>query len=280
MKDFKYKIRASKSLDLITSCSKKVRNKLQWEFEENTGYSEALIGIAVEIYNKQECGFETPNAITYDLDNGNKNEDLGVGIYDLLQDTEMYAGYIKNKDIGSENFYATGRRDFGNSLKTIDAKNSTDKNVFDKKKYSELENKYVAQLNCYGLIYGTEQLELFRYLTPKSQTEIYSIVGKEAHFNNLSDEERDIMQERLETMYLFGTYPYVALLSHSGKEILNEMFSNQFDQNYEIDPLVKMERLRELTFIREVPKIENFEPTLIACVKKMNEFIEQKLIKN
>ena len=277
MKEFKYKIRASKSLDLITSCSKKVRNELEWVFEENTDFSEALIGIAVEIYNKKECGYETPNAITYDLDNGNKNEPLGVAMYDMIYGTEYYQDYQKFKDVGVENYYATGRRDFGSKIKTIDGKNSTDKNVFDKKRFSELENKYVAQMNCYGLLYNTPELELYRYLTPKSTGEIYSIVNKEAHFNNLSDEERDEMQERLETMFLFGVYPQNTLVTNDDKHILKEMFSNKFDINYESDPVVKLEKLKSMTSVRPIPIIRNFEPTLIACVQKMNNFIVEKL---
>ena len=61
MQDLKYKIRASRSLDLVSSCATKVRNKLQWEFKSDKDYSDSLIKIAVEVYNKEKFGYNLPN---------------------------------------------------------------------------------------------------------------------------------------------------------------------------------------------------------------------------
>ena len=246
MKDFKYKIRASKSYELITSCSKKVRNELQWDFEENKPPSDAMIKIAIEVFNKVTYGYESPNIITYDMNNGNKNEDEGVRLYDKVYGTNYHPDYLIEKDVQSSNFCCTGRRDLGSKLKTIDMKNSTCRNIFEAKKFLELEPKYVCQLNTYGFIYGTEELELCNYLSSKGFAEIEKMVNTERYFNFGEDDIYfDNLQEELEHRFTYNDF-------------------NGMPDEKRIS-------------VREVPNIVNFQPTLISCVKKMNEFIEEYL---
>ena len=250
MKDFKYKIRASKSLALITSCSKKVSNKLQWEFQEGKPYSNSLVKIAVEIYNNAEFGYEPPNVITYDTDNGTKNEALGVALYDKVYGTNYLPSYMDKVDNRErrENAYCSGERDFGDDFKTIDCKNSTCKNTFDTKRFLDLEHNYISQQNVYGILWKTPELELCNFLSPKNHNEIKKMVDSYRYFNyDFDDIHYEEYQDKLEEMYCYSPF-----------------------NGYKPEMMISR---------RPVPHIENFEETLIKCVAKMNEFIEEKLEK-
>lgn len=253
MRDFKYKIRASKSLDLVTSCSRKVRNKLEWEFDTSSkDYSEALIKIAIEIFNKVAFGYEPPKVITFDLDNGKRFERDAIEYYDKSFGTEYLPAYLKSRDnpapFEKSNGFATGSRDFGDDIKTIDCKTSTCKNVFDAKRFLPLENKYIAQLNTYNLLYGTSEIELYNFLAPKSFLEIEQAVYNERKFNyDRDDAYFDSLQEKMEQMYAYDVF-----------------------DGYGVN---------ERTHRSEVPEIANWEETLYLSVEKMNRFITEKLEK-
>ena len=247
MQDLKYKIRASRSLDLVASCATKVRNKLEWDFKPEKDYSDALIKIAVEVYNKQKFGYEPAQIITFDLDNGKKREPEAVQYYDQAFGTNYYELYSTDRQ-RKTNKFSTGERDFGDNVKTIDCKVSTCKNVFDTKKFTDLETKYVAQLNTYKILYNTPKLELYNFLAPKSFLEIEQMVYNERKYNfDHDDAYYDELQEKYEKMYGYDVF-----------------------DGYGIE---------ERTQRREVPIIENWEETLYLAAEKMNRFITEKLEK-
>jgi hypothetical protein len=111
--------------------------------------------------------------------------------------------------------------------------------VFDKKKFKPMEVEYAMQLNGYGLLWGTDDLELCNVLMPKTFGQIKKMVSNESYITMLSDEEKDNLQEAYEAMYSYETMSL------------------------------------ESRFHRvEVPKINNFEEILNTRVKTLNEWIE------
>ena len=242
----KYKVRASMMSSFLEGCGK-VRNKMEWS--DLSKMSDTHIRLAVELFNSLN-GFETNRPTTLDMMAGIENEDEGIKMFDEHFGTDFYTGYKEGREVANvlglkydrENDFLTGTRDFGNDQKTYDAKGSTDKNVFDTKKFVDLEPNYVIQLNCYRLLYGTDELYLYNYLANATYGQIRKMVSNESYVYMLTDEMQDELQEKLERNYTYDHLP----LSHK-------------------------------ISVREVPIIENFAEIVEERVTVVNNWIEKNL---
>lgn len=253
MKDYKYKIRASKTYDLISSCFTKVRNKLEWTEKKDDDYNDSFKKIAIEIRNKTDFGYESLPVITQDLDNGIYGEEQAIRDYDKYFASDYFTEYYKrdrSKPYEVSDDLSTGTRDFGNDKKTIDCKLSTCKNTFDHKCHTDLDLDNIFQLNNYRRLYKTPEIEIFYYLAPKSFLEIERQVSRERNrIFNLDKEDTyfDDLAEKLEKMYSY-----------------DNVFSG-----YE---------LKDRIYTREVPIIQDFDYMLLESVAKMNRYIENYIL--
>lgn len=245
----KYKIRASKSYDLISACFDKVRMKMEWK-EKKEEYSDSLINLAIEIFNKVEFGYEEPKVITHDTNNGTKMERDAILLYDKINKTNYIKEYDKrNKSLPyeMENEFMTGTRDFGDKKTTLDSKISTCKNVFDNKRFQDVVLSHTFQMNGYNFLYGTTEIFIVNSLFPPPLTQIEKFVNTERYFNYEKDDEYfDKLQEKYEDMFAYDEF-------HG--------YSDELRQD-----------------VREVQVIENFNEMIAFSVKKMNKFIEFKLV--
>jgi len=236
----KYKCRCSKLAELLSSCGK-VTNKLEWSKLDT--WNSTHIRLAIEIYNKTNGIFVSPEIKTLDMSAGNELEEEGVILYDKHFGTNYHFGYSASRDVlnsfEKSNEFITGTRDFGSDTKTIDQKTSTDKNVFDAKKFGEVETDYTIAMNGYKWLYNTPELELYNVLIPATFGQVKKIVDNKAFIEMLSDSERDKFQEEVEKNYAF--------------------------ENLELSKRIDT---------KPVPIIENFEEIISYRVKVMNKWIE------
>ncbi len=235
-----YKVRSSSLATLLSSCGK-VNNKLEWI--KLDVWNDTHIRLAIDIYNKHH-GFVSPEIKSLDMSAGDELEEEGVILYDKHFKTNYHFGYSASRDkiqsFEKSNKYATGTRDFGNDIKTIDQKTSTDKNVFDAKKFTKVEVDYTIAMNGYKWLYGTPELELYNVLIPATFGQIKKIVDNKAYIDMLSDTERDKFQEEVE-------------------------------KNYDYSKLELSKRID----VKEVPIITDFEEIIITRVKRMNKWINE-----
>ncbi len=235
-----YKVRCSMLSELLSSCGK-VTNKLEWS--KLDVWNDTHIRLAIEIYNKTNGIFVSPEIKTLDMSAGNELEEEGVIMYDKYFGTNYHFGYSASRDVlnsfEKSNEFITGTRDFGSDKKTIDQKTSTDKNVFDAKKFKGVETDYTIAINGYKWLYGTPELELYNVLIPATPSQMEKIVNNKAFIDMLSDSERDKFQEEIE-------------------------------KNYDFEKLELSKRID----VKEVPIIENFEEIIEKRVKNMNKWIE------
>jgi len=235
-----YKVRCSMLSELLSSCGK-VTNKLEWT--KLDVWNDTHIRLAIEIYNKSNGIFVSPDIRTLDMSAGNELEEEGVIMYDKHFGTNYHFGYSASRDVlnsfEKSNEFITGTRDFGSDKKTIDQKTSTDKNVFDAKKFKGVETDYTIAINGYKWLYNTPELELYNVLIPATPSQMEKIVNNKAFIDMLSDPERDKFQEEIE-------------------------------KNYDFEKLELSKRID----VKEVPVIENFEEIIEKRVKVMNKWIE------
>lgn len=236
-----YKVRCSMLSDLLSSCGK-VTNKLEWTKLDT--WNDTHIRLAIEIYNKTNGIFVSPDIKTLDMSAGNELEEEGVIMYDKYFGTNYHFGYSASRDVlnsfEKSNDFITGTRDFGSDKKTIDQKTSTDKNVFDAKKFKGVETDYTIAINGYKWLYNTPELELYNVLIHATPSQMEKIVNNKAFIDMLSDSERDKFQEEIE-------------------------------KNYDFDKIELSKRID----VKEVPIIENFEEIIEKRVKLMNDWIEK-----
>jgi len=238
----KYRVRCSQLSTLLDGCGK-VRGKLEWK--DLSKMSDSHIKLAVEIFNASR-GFFSQKIQTLDMSAGIEHEPEAVKMLDSSRSTKYYDQYKVVRDLNApfekSNDWLTGTRDVGNNKETIDIKVSTDKNVFDIKRFAKLEPRYIIQLNGYGLLYGTEELFLANILMPATFGQIHKMVSSESYISMLTDEMQDMLQDKLEN-------------------------------NYSYDHLSLSQRIQ----VKEVPKIENFEEIVQKRVETLNTWIENNL---
>lgn len=235
-----YKVRCSKLDTLLSSCGK-VTNKLEWTKLDTM--NDTHIRLAIEIYNKANGIFVSPDIKNLDMSAGNELEEEGVIMYDKHFGTNYHFGYSASRDVlnNFENYndFITGTRDFGSDIKTIDQKTSTDKNVFDAKKFKKVEDEYTIAINGYKWLYNTPELELYNVLIPATPSQMEKIVNNKAWIDMLTDSERDKFQEEVEKNYAFE----------------------------------KLELSKRID-VKPVPIIDNFEEIIEKRVRVMNKWIE------
>lgn len=234
-----YKVRCSSLTTLLSSCGK-VNNKLEWSKLDT--WNDTHIRLAIEIYNKTNTIFVSPEIKTMDMSAGNELEEEGVMLYDKHFGTNYHFGYQSSRDVlldfEKSNNFITGTRDFGCDKKTIDQKTSTDKNVFDAKKFKDVETDYTIAINGYKWLYNTPELELYNVLIPATFGQVKKIVDNKSFIDMLNDSEKDIFQEQVENNYDYSN----------------------LDLSKRID-------------VKEVPIIENFEEIISKRVSVMNNWI-------
>lgn len=237
----KYKVRCSKIADLLSGCGK-VKNKFVWKNLDV--WNETHIELAITIYNEQENIFIPANVSTLDMQAGKELEESAVQLYDSFFKTNYYPEYKQRRSVASdfekENDWIKGTKDFGDFTKTIDCKISTNKNVFDLKRFVPVENDYVIQLNGYGWLYNTPNLELYNVLMTPTNGQLFKMVSSKAYVENLDDNEQYSYEERLNQYY-----------------------------NYDFMPVKKR------IIIKDVPIIENFQEIVKKRVELLNEKIEE-----
>ena len=238
----KYRFRSSQLSTLLDGCGK-VRNKLEWKDLDKI--SDAHIKLAIEVFNASR-GFTPYSWNSLDMHAGVEHEPEAVRMLDKLRNTNYYEEYKRVRDakkpFDKSNEYTTGTRDVGGDFETLDTKVSTDKNVFDLKRFKEMEIKYVVQQNNYGVLYGTKDLYLANVLMPATYGQIHKMVSSEGYISMMTDEMKDMLQDKLENTY---NYDHLSL-----------------DQRIQVV---------------EVPKIDNFEEIISHRVKIMNKWIEKNL---
>jgi len=236
-----YRVRCSK-LDVLLAGCDKVRNKYEWSSLDKM--KDSHIRMAIEIYNLAEYGFEPYHFSDVDMNAGNEHEPMAVKLYDAFNGTNYYPSYEQSREVVQayerSNDWITGTRDFGDTIKTIDAKVSTDKNVFDSKKFMPVETEYVIQLNGYAWLYDTPENYLYNVLMPATIGQINKFVTNKKFVEMLTDSEADKYEEKLDKVY-----------GYSG--------------------LTMAQRIS----IKPVPLIVNFQDTVKKRVEVMNNWIEK-----
>jgi len=206
--------------------------------------NETHIKLAIEIYNRENNLFIPAEISNLDMAAGNEHEPEAIRLYDELYKTKFYPEYLKNREVlgrfEKSNKYLTGTRDFGDNVETLDEKISTDKNVFDAKKFIPLETDYVIQQNCYAEIYGTETLWLVNTLMNATTEQIRKMVNNKVYATDMNSDQQTVYEEFLYTSY-----------------------------NYDLLSLEK--RISK----RPVPRIEGFSKIVETRVEVMNEWIEK-----
>jgi hypothetical protein len=205
-----YKVRCSQFATLLADCGK-VKNKLEWTNLDVMNESHIKLAISIFNANQGVDKFVPAEIKTLDMDAGNENEPFAIKQYDAHFKTDYFPSYLNSRNLGldfeRENDYLTGTRDFGNSEKTIDCKCSTDKNIFDAKRFKPTEANYIVQMNCYAYLYGTPKLELYNALTNATLGQIKKWVGNKAYIDYLSQTQADEYSEQLESMYNYDHLP-------------------------------------------------------------------------
>ena len=239
-----YKIRASSISTLLEGCGK-VANKFEWKDLEKM--TESHIKLAIQVYNKNN-GFESADIDTLDMSAGTEQEPQAIMMYDEFLSTNYFKSYNDcrtekgNKPFEVENDWITGTRDFGSKEKTIDCKISTDKNVFDLKRFSSPEINYTIQLNAYGWLYNTNDLELFNALMPPTEQQINKFFSNKNYNCKLTFEQEVEYREKILRCYDYDFLP-----------------------------------LRKRVIIKKVENINNFESIVKSRVEVLNEWIEKNL---
>ena len=240
----KYKVRCSQLATLIEGCGK-VKNKLEWL--ELDKFNDSHKALAIEIFNAHN-GFESADVDTLDMQAGTENEPFAIQMYDENFGTNYFDEYVKcrtekgNKPFEMSNDYITGTRDFGSTTKTIDCKISTDKNVFDKKRFSSLEFNYIVQLNGYGWLYNTPELELFNALMNPTEKQINKMINTKIYVCDLSFEQEQEYRNKVNSSYFYDFLP-----------------------------------LKSRIQVHSVPVIENFQEIIQTRITKLNNWIEKNL---
>lgn len=239
-----YKVRCSSLGTLLSGCGK-VTNKYEWKDLDKINDTHKKL--AIQIFNSHH-GFISPEINSLDMAAGTEHEPKAIMMYDECYNTNYYSFYKDARDKkGSKPFersndYLTGTRDFGDTISTFDCKVSTDKNVFDMKKFEAIETDYVLQLNGYRLLYETNNLFLFNALMPPTEEQINKIISKKVYFSNLNLEQEFIYREIIEANY-----------------------------DYDFIPLKKRIQLKEVEII------ENFEEIIYKRVNVLNNWIKDNL---
>ncbi len=238
----KYKVRCSRLSELLAGCRKK-KNEFIWE--DLNVFNDTHIKLAVEIYNEQL--FKPAEITTIDMQAGKELEKDAVLLYDSVFETDYIKDYERSRSLNlpyeKENDFIRGSRDFGSNTKTIDCKISTDKNVFDTKRFLPPENEYVIQLNGYAWLYGSTELELFNALMMPTQEQIRKMASNKAYIENLDESEFSVYQSILERSYGYDMY-------------LSD---------------------KQRVHIKQIPLIPNFQGIIKIRVKLLNEWIEKNL---
>jgi len=240
----KYKVRCSQLATLLEGCGK-VTNKLKWKDLDK--FNDSHKALAIEIFNAHN-GFESADVDTLDMQAGTENEPFAIQMYDEHFGTNYFDEYVKsrtekgNKPFEMSNDYITGTRDFGNATKTLDCKISTDKNVFDKKKFASLEFKYIVQLNGYGWLYNTPELELFNALMNPTDKQINKMINTKMHVCDLSFEQEQEYRNKINSSYFYDFLP-----------------------------------LKSRIQVHSVPVIENFQEIAKTRISKLNDWIVKNL---
>lgn len=236
-----YKIRCSQLATLIGDCGK-VSGKYEWK--DLGKMNDAHIKLAIQIYNSANGLFTPADVCTLDMETGKEMEPEAIQMYDQHFRTSFFADYEAKRAVLSNyeasNEYITGTRDFGSDTQTFDCKISTDKNIFDLKKFKKPEINYTIQVNGYGWLYGTDDNYLFNALMNASFGQVKKHVDSKAYVEILSDEERDLYQQIVERNYSYDLLP----------------ISKRID-------------------VKPIDKINNFPEIVKARVETMNEWIEK-----
>ncbi len=200
-----YRVRCSELPILIGDCGK-IRGKFEWTQLDNM--NEAHIKLAVKIFNNRNGLFTPADICTLDMSSGKELEPDAILMYDKFHGTDYHTAYEENRAVLSKfersNEYLTGTRDFGDDKKTFDCKISTDKNIFDLKKFTlRVDNDplLTIQVNGYGWLYGTGDNYLFNALMPASMGQIKKHVDSKRYIEMLSDEQADEYQMEIEANY-------------------------------------------------------------------------------
>lgn len=236
-----YKVRCSSLSTLLGGCGK-VNNKLEWKDLDKM--NDTHIRLAIEIYNKANSLFIPAEVKTLDMSAGNEMESEAIQMYDSHFNTNYHTDYVLNRgvlqDFEKSNDWITGTRDFGTTTKTIDCKISTDKNVFDTKKFMPVETDYTIAMNGYAWLYGSKELELYNALMPATYGQIKKFVSNMSYIECFNEEQCDVYQELIETSYDYS------LLS-----------------------------IAKRINIKEVPIIPNFDEIIKKRVEVLNKWIEE-----
>lgn len=236
-----YRVRCSQLATLIADCGK-VKNKLEWTKLDTM--NESHIKLAIEIYNRANGLFTPAEVCTLDMNTGTELEPDAIKLFDEFKGTDFYKAYEENRAVLSyferENEYITGTRDFGNLKSTYDCKISTDKNIFDLKRFKPVELGYTIQINGYGWLYGTDENYIYNALMPASFGQIKKFVDSKAYIEMLTDDQRFEYEEKVESNYNYDTMPLSKRIS-----------------------------------IKPVEQITNFPDIVKARVEVMNEWIEK-----
>lgn len=231
-----YKVRCSKLGTLFSSCGKS-KYKLEWDLDKIKNHFTAThMKLAIEIYNKKVNGFEPVEKLTYDMQNGNELEPEAFKLIKFLKGEEY------NEQEYSENDIITGTRDLGNNIITIDNKTSTDRNVFDLKKFEELELDYIFQLNGYKKLFKSKEIIIANTLITPSDAYISDMATKVKWIKKMSEIEFEKYRDKLQLSYEYDHIP-----------------------------------IKDRVSFREVPIIENFEEMLEYRVTKLNTWIKENL---
>jgi len=208
--------------------------------------NESHIKLAIQIYNQAEGLFVPAEIATLDMAAGNENEPESVKMYDQFFGTNYFPEYEKvreeNTPFHKSNKFMTGTRDFGDKSETIDGKSSTDKNVFDAKRFLPIDTDHVIQVNGYGILYDTSNLKLYNNLMPATFGQRKKFVDAKSYIDMLSEAEQD---------------RYEAVI----------------DQNYDYSFLPIAKRIS----VREIPLIDNFEKIVETRIEVLNEWIVKNL---
>lgn len=232
----KYKVRCSELSTLLDGCGK-VKNKLEWD--ELDKMNDSHIKLAIKIYNKVQNRFEPADVDTLDMRAGTLQEKAAFQMYDEHFGTN-FANYQKER---LSNDWIEGERDAGDNSITIDCKISTDKNVFDAKRFAKTQDVgYIIQLNGYGWLYNTPKLQLFNALMPPLPEQIDKMVRDKLWACKLDLIEEQAYRDKLESSYFYDFYPVKSRIQ-----------------------------------THDIPVIENFQEIVKKRVEIMNEWIDKNM---
>lgn len=218
-----YKVRCSKLATLIGDCGK-VNNQYKWTQLEKM--NESHIKLAIEIYNRANKLFIPADVCDLDMGAGKEHEPEAIKMYDKFKGTNYYPAYLDSRsvlgDFEKENEFITGTRDFGDLIKTLDQKISTDKNVFDLKKFNPVKTEHVIQINGYGWLYGTEDNYIVNTLMPATIEQLRKFVNNKVFTENITSEMQDAYDAFLTASYDYWDLPLEKRISERKVPIIED----------------------------------------------------------